>query len=130
MPYSDVCGKYFKCARALQAAEVGYECLVHLTAPPVRIPAVRLDQNSVVCSTFQVISHSHMLRILSKGDFCLLQVYVSFRFVLILLYCSYDGQWDCHDGSAVLAVPEWITNMGLVLIPILSIYDNFVQHVL
>lgn len=38
----------------VQADDVGYECLIHLTSPPVRIPAKRFDQNAVVCDTFQV----------------------------------------------------------------------------
>jgi len=39
-----------------QITEVKYECLVHLAAPSVRIPATRLDENSVVCDAFQVPS--------------------------------------------------------------------------
>jgi len=40
----------------LQTGESGYECLVHLTSPSVRVPATRLDHNTVICDTFQVNS--------------------------------------------------------------------------
>ena len=42
----------------LQTEESGYECLVHLTSPSVRVPATRLDHNTVTCDTFQVTSAS------------------------------------------------------------------------
>jgi len=45
---------YSKALFVLQATASGYECLVHLMTPPVRISAMRLDQNTVVCNTFQV----------------------------------------------------------------------------
>lgn len=77
----DAFRKYLKCVCALQAAEVGYECLVHLTAPPVRIPATRLDQNTLVCDTFQVSS-------------LILNIHYAFCLKVMLFYCKYTFGLD------------------------------------
>jgi len=72
-----------------QTAESGYECLVHLTAPSVRIPATRLDQNTVVCDSFQVTSTTctpntvGLLFILFQDELFLLLIY-RLSFVLFL----------------------------------------------
>jgi len=54
------------CVFMWQMTEAGYECLVHLTSPAVRIPALRLDQNTVVCDTFQVICFAYVLLMLQS----------------------------------------------------------------
>jgi len=82
----------FNCAFLLQTAESGYECLVHLTAPSIRIPATRLDQNTVVCDTFQVTVPRSFLTL-----YCFR---ICFWSLLIDLYCLLLVCMSNHNWSA------------------------------
>jgi hypothetical protein len=50
----------------------GYECLVHLTAPAVRVPARRLSASTIVCENFSVTSHHYSYSVVCRESAVLL----------------------------------------------------------
>ena len=34
--------------------QTGYECLLHLQTPPIRVPAERVSENSIKCTAYEV----------------------------------------------------------------------------